>query len=169
MPGDTIVGGIIVIEHTDDHTASTPTWDKVGKTTDTVEIEPNPETADRRHHGSRQLDKRNTSEAWEISFSASILTGSAQLETLDLIDTSTYEYQAYADSDETSNTADALRVTVYENKSDEQSDTPKWQVATDDYLLNVDSSEVDVEDFATREFVIHSRTRPVDIEAGGSL
>ena len=110
-----------------------------------------------------------TDEAWEIAFTANIITGTAQLETLDVIDTSNYELKGYADSDETGNTADALQVSVYEDEAAKSSDTVKWQVATSDYVLVVGSGTIDVEDYSTRDFTIHSRVRPIRIDAGGSL
>jgi hypothetical protein len=167
--GRSIVGDLIEIEHTDDHTASSPTWNIVGKTTDTVELAPNTDVAEQRLTADRQMDKTATTEAWEIGFSADVVTGTAQLETLDVIDTSSYELQGYADSRETGNTADALQVTVYDNEADKASDTVKWQVATSNYLLQVGGGELAVEDYSTREFTIHSRMRPIRIDAGGSL
>ena len=166
---DSIVGDIIEIEHTDDHTASSPTWNLVGKTKDTVEMSPETEVADARHHGEFNRDKTATSEAWELSFSADIVTGTAQLETLGLIDTSSYELRGHVDSDETSNANDAVSITVYDNESDRDDGTVKWEAATDDYVIVVDSGEVATEDFSTREFVIHSRRRPIRLDAGGSL
>jgi hypothetical protein len=166
---ETLVGDIIDIEHTDDHTASTPTWNKVGKTTDAMEIAPNVETASRRHHEDFQMDKAAVSEAWEITFSSSIVTGTAQLETVDLIDTSSYELQGYADTRESGNAADAITMTAYASEADKASGTVKWETGTSDYLLTVGSGEVNVEDFSTREFVIHSRVPPVRLDAGGSL
>lgn len=169
MAGDSIVGDIIEIEHTDDHTASSPTYDLVGKTTDAVEMSPNTEVADERQHASFQRDKTATSEAWEIAFAADVVTGTAQLEALDLIDTSTYELKGHVDSRETSNANDAIQITVYDNEGDQASDTVKWQVATDDYVLVVGSGSVQVEDYSTRDFTIHSRIRPIRIDAGGTL
>lgn len=169
MPGETIVGGIIEIEHTDDHSIADPTWTLVGKTTDTVEVSPNTSTADQRVHGSTQRDKAATDEAWEIAFTADIVTGTAQLEALGAIDTTTYELKGHVDSRETGNANDALQITVYEDEEAKSSGTPKWQIATSDYLLIVESGTVDVEDFSTRDFTIHSRERPVRLDAGGSL
>lgn len=169
MAGDSIVGGIIEIEHTDDHTASSPTWDLIGKTTDAVEMSPNTETADERQHASMQRDVAATSEAWEISFTADVVTGTAQLEALGAIDTNSYELKGHVDSRETGNNADAIRITVYENEADAQSGTEKWQVATDDYLLLVGSGTVQVEDYSTRDFTIRSRIRPIRLDAGGTL
>lgn len=169
MAGDSIVGGIIEIEHTDDVTATDPSWDLIGKTTDTVEISPNTEVADERQHGSMQRDKSATSEAWEIAFTADVVTGTAQLEALGVIDTDDYTMKGHVDSRETGNTGDALRVTVYENESDAQSGTEKWQIGTTDYLLVVGSGTVQVEDYSTRDFTIHSREQPIRIDAGGTL
>jgi len=169
MPGDSIVGGIIEIEHTDDYTASTPTWTLVGKTTDTVEVSPNTSVSDQRIHGSEQREKAATDEAWEISFTADIVTGTAQLESLGAIDSSTYELKGSVDSRNTGNTGDALQITVYEDQAAKDAGTVKWQVATSDYLLVVGSGTVDVEDFSTRDFTIHSREAPIRIDAGGSL
>lgn len=169
MAGDSIVGDIIEIEHTDDHTVASPAWNLVGKTTDTVEVSPNTSVSDQRVHGSKQRDKRATDEAWEIGFVADIITGTAQLETLGVIDTTTQELKGSVDSDETGNTADAIQITVYANQADKASDTPKYQLATSDYLLVVGSGTLDVGDYSTRDFTIHSRQRPIRIDAGGSL
>lgn len=169
MAGDSIVGDIIVIEHTDDHTASSPTWDVVGKTTDTMTLSPNTSTAEERHTDSFQMDKTATSEAWTIGFTADIVTGTAQLETLGVIDTTDYELLGYVDTRESENTADAIQITVYETQADQQSDTPKYQVATTDYMLQVESGELSVDDYSTRDFTIHSRIRPIRIDAGGTL
>lgn len=167
--GNTLIGDIIEIEHTDDHTASSPTWDLVGKTTDSVEISPNTETASQRPHSSRQQDKAAISEAWEIAFAANIVTGTAQLETLGAIDSNSYELQGSVDSNETENTGDALQVTIYEDEAAKSSDTIKYQLATTDYLLVIGSGEISVEDFSTRDFTIHSRERPIRLDAGGTL
>lgn len=167
--GRSIVGDIIEIEHTDDHTASSPTWNLVGKTTDQIEVNPNTSVADQRLQDSLQRDKHATDEAWEVGFTANIVTGTAQLETLGAIDTTTYELKGFVDSNETENTGDAIQVTVYDNEADKTSDTPKWQIATSDYVLVIGSGSIDVEDYSTRDFTIHSRMRPIRIDAGGSL
>jgi hypothetical protein len=167
--GQPIVGDLIEIEHTDDHTASTPTWNIVGKTVDTVDLSPNTDIAEQRRTGEFALDKSAVSGAWEIGFGADIVTGTAQLETLDLIDLSTHELREYVDSRETGNTADAVRVTVYDNEADQASGTVKWQVGTSNYIIEVGDGELSVDDYSTREFVIHSRMRPIRLDAGGSL
>lgn len=167
--GRSIVGDIIEIEHTDDHTVASPTWNLVGKTTDTVEISPNVDVAEARRQGSKQKDKAATGEGWEIGFTGEIVTGTAQLETLGLIDTSSYELLGSVDSRETGNTGDAIQITVYDNEADKSADTPKWQSATSDYVLVAGSGELSVEDFSTRDFTIHSRMRPIRIDAGGTL
>jgi hypothetical protein len=164
-----IVGDIIEIEHTADHTPQSPQWNLIGKTHDTVELSPNVEVAERRHHESKHTDKSATMEAWEISFSKDIVAGTAALEELGLLDSSSYAYQGFADTRETGNAADALMISVYENDSERQSNNPMWQVATADYLLLVDTGELAVEDYSTYEMVIHSREAPTDINAGGSL
>jgi hypothetical protein len=166
---DSLVGDIIEIETTDDHTASTPTWTLVGKTKDTLTLSPNTEVAETRHHGAFAMDKAAVSEAWEMAFSADIVTGTAQLETLDLINTNTYELQGYADSRELSAANPAITVTAYASEADASNDNVKWEVGTSNYLVTVDSGEIGVEDFSTREMVIHSRIRPTRLDAGGSL
>lgn len=166
---DTLIGDIIDIEHTDDHTASSPTWNKVGKTKDTVEISPNNEVAEVRHHEDKQMDKTATSESWEVSFSSDIVTGTAQLETVDLIDTTTYELKGSADSRETGNTADAITITAYDSEADKSNNTVKWELGITNYVIVVDSGELAVEDYSTRELVIHAREPPVRLDAGGSL
>lgn len=165
-----VAGDIIEIEHTDDHTAGTISWNLIGKTHDTVEMSPNNEVAERRHHESLQMDKVVTSEAWEITFSKDITGGEAGLIELGLKDdSSSYEYKGHADSRETGNTADAIQITVYENEADKQAGTVKWQAATSDYIVRVDTGELAVTDFASFELVIDSRMRPVDRDAGGTL
>jgi hypothetical protein len=167
--GQSIVGDIIEIEHTVDHTATEPTYNLVGKTTDSVSLSPNTNTTEQRVTNELQLDKAATSEGWEVGFTADIVTGTAQLETLGAIDTTSYELKGHVDSRETDNIADAIQITVYETEADRDAGTPKWQVATSDYLLVVDSGELSVEDYSTRDFVIHSRMRPIRIDAGGTL
>lgn len=164
-----IVGDIIEIEHTDDYTVASPTWNVVGKTTDSVEVAPNVDVAEARRQGSNQKDKAATGEGWEIGFTADIVTGTAQLETLGAIDTTNYELKGSVDSRESSATAPALQVTIYDNEADKSSGTVKWQIATSDYLLIVGSGELTVEDFSTRDFTIHSRMRPIRKDAGGTL
>jgi len=166
---DTLVGDIIDIEHTDDHTASTPAYNRVGKTFDTVEIAANVETAERRYHEDFQMDKAAVSEAWEITFSADIVANEAQLKTLDLIDSSSYEIQGYADTRESANTADAITITAYASEADKASNTVKWKLGTSDYLLTVGSGEVNIEDQSTRDFLIESRVPPIRLDLGGSL
>lgn len=166
---DSIVGDIIEIEFTDDHTAGTPTWNLVGKTKDTVELSPNTEVAEIRHHERYSMDKSPVSESQEIAFSADVVTGTAQLEAMGLIDTNNYELKGSADSRELSASNPAVRVTVYATEADATAGNVKWRVATDDYIIIVDTGELGVEDFATREFVIHSRIRPIRLDAGGTL
>lgn len=166
---ESLVGDIIEIEHTDDHTAGTPVWNKVGKTKDTVEVSPNTEVAEIRHHESYAMDKAPVSESWEIGFSADIVTGTAQLETLGLIDTNNYELLGSVDSREGTNTADAITVTVYATEADASAGNVKYEIGTNDYIIAVDTGEIGVEDFSTREMVIHSRIRPIRLDAGGTL
>lgn len=166
---ESLVGDIINIEFTDDHTASTPVWNLVGKTKDAVELSPNTETAEARHHDNYAMDKSAVSEAWVIAFAADVVTGTAQLETMDLIDTSTYELKGNADSRELSAANPAMRVTVYATEADADADNVKYRVATDDYIIISTGSEIGVEDFATRELEIHSRVAPTRLDAGGSL
>ena len=164
-----LVGDIIDIEHTDDASATDPTWNLVGKTTDTVEIASNVEVADSRIHANFQREQAATSAAWEIGFSAHVVTGTAQLETLGLIDTNSYELQSYVDSRETGNTQDALKITVYDSAADKSSGTVKWDLGTSDYVLVQETANVQVEDYSTRDFTIYSRIKPIRLEAGGSF
>ena len=168
MP-DKIVGDIIEIEHTPDHTASSPTWTLVGATTDTVEVSPNTETTSGRDHSSKQQDKSAISEAWEIAFTRNIVTGVAQLQTLGLIDDSTYELKGSVDTRNSSNTADAIQITVYADEAAKSAGNAKYQIATSDYLLQAEAGELSVEDFSTQDFTVHSRERPKRLDAGGSL
>lgn len=167
--GQPIVGDLIEIEHTDDHTATTPTWNIVGKTQDTVDLSPDVNIAEQRLTAEFATDKSATSETWTIGFSADIVTGTAQLETIGIVDTSTYELKGYVDSRETGNTADAIQVTVYDNEADKASDTVKWQIGTSNYIIEVGDGELSVDDYSTRSFTIHSRMRPIRLDAGGSL
>jgi len=166
---ESLVGDIIEIEFTDDHTASTPTWNKVGKTKDTVELSPNTDIAEVRHHDAYAMDKSPVTESWEIGFSADVVTGTAQLETMGLIDTNNYELKGNADSRELSASNPAMRVSVYATQADADNDTEKYRVATDDYIIIADSAEIGVEDFSTRELEVHSRERPTRLDAGGTL
>lgn len=168
---ESLVGDIIEIEHTDDHTATTPQWDLVGKTKDTVEVSPNTEVAEVRHHGQYAMDKAPVSESWEIGFSTDIVTGTAQLQTLGLINETTQELKGSADSREGGGTAEAIRITVYATEEDAAAGagSEKYQLATPDYIIAVDTGEIGVEDFSTREIVVHSRVRPIRLDAGGSL
>jgi len=166
---ESLVGDIIEIEFTDDHTASTPTWNLVGKTKDTVEVSPNTEVAESRRHGRYAMDKSPVSEAWIIAFSSDIVTGTAQLETMGLYDTTTDQIKGNADSRELSASNPALRVSVYATQNDATNDNPKWRAGTDDYIIIADSAEIGVEDFSTRELEVHSRERPTRLDAGGTL
>lgn len=164
-----LVGDIIEIEKTDDHTATDPTWDVVGKTTDTVEISSGTETAESRVHGQYAQLVNAISELWEISFSAHVVTGTAQLEALGLIDTTDYDLKGHVDSQETGDTAPAIKVTAYANEADQSSGTVKWDLATYDYLLITETANVQVEDYSTRDFTLFSRHRPLRLEAGATF
>lgn len=158
--GTPIVGDIIEIEHTADVNATAPTWNVVAHTADTVELAPNTENAEVRQHESEQMDKAAVSEAWEISFSRKFVTGSAGLSTLGLLGPNN-ELKGSQDTRESSNNADALRISVYASREDRDAGNIKWQVQTDNYLLIRGSGEINVEEFALVEMVIHSRVRPV--------
>lgn len=166
---NSLVGDIIDIEFTDDHTASTPTWNLVGQTTDTVEIDSGIETADNRIHGQFSRVVNAVSELWDIGFSAHVVTGTAQLETMGLIDTSTYELKAYSDSRELSASNPAVRITAYATEADKSSGTVKWDLATDDYLITAGTASLNVEDYSTRDISLFSRIRPIRLDEGGSL
>lgn len=155
-----LVGDILEMEVTDDVNATAPTWTVVAHTADAVELAPNTENAEIRQHESEQMDKAAVSEAWEISFSKKFLTGSAGLEALGLLGPNN-ELKGSADTREMSASAPALRVTAYASREAKSAGTVKWQVQTDNYMILRGSGEINVEEFALIEFVIHSRARPV--------
>lgn len=155
-----LVGDILELEQTDDVNATAPTWNVVAHTADSVELSPNTENAEMRQHESEQMDKAAVSEAWELSFSKKFLTGSAGLSTLHLLGPNN-ELKGSADTRKMAANAPALRVTAYASREDRDAGNVKWQVQTDNYLLIRGSGELNVEEFALIEFVIHSRARPV--------
>jgi hypothetical protein len=166
---NSLVGDIIEIEFTDDYDATDPTWNVVGKTTDTVEFSPGVETADSRIHSQFSRVVNAVSELWEISFSAHVVTGTAQLESLELIDTNNYELKGYADSRESDATNPAVKITAYANEADQSSGTVKWDLGTHDYLIVDGGAGLNVEDYSTRDITIYSRVRPIRLEAGGTF
>jgi len=166
---NSLVGDVIEIELTDDHTATDPTYNVVGKTTDTVEITPNAEVADSRIHGQFARVQNVVSESWELSFAAHVVTGTAQMEALGLIDTTNYELLGFADSREMSASAPALKITAYATEADQSSGTVKWDLATNDYIIVDEGAGIQVEDYSTRDLTVYSRIRPIRLEAGGSL
>lgn len=163
-----LVGDIIEIEHTDDYTATSPVWTIVAHTADTVETAPNTETASIRQHGEFQMDKSAVSEAWEITFSKKILSGVAGLETLGLIGANS-ELLGSVDTRESNATAPALRIQIYASEADRDTGTVKYSLGTDNYILARGGGEINVEEFALVEMVIHSRARPVRLDEGGTL
>lgn len=164
-----LVGDLIEIEHTDDFSATAPTWNVVGHTTDTVEPSPNVETAEIRQHGEFLMDVGAVSESWQTTFSKKIVSGNGALDTLGLLDDTSYELIGYYDTREGSAANEALRISVYANASDLDSGTAKYQLGLKDYLLIRGDGEIAVEDFSTVEMTIYSRLRPIRIDLGGSL
>jgi len=160
-----MAGNIIDIEHVEDLTATEPTWDLVAKTQDTVGTSPNTNVADARVHEKFNLEKSATSEAWEISFSALIVTGPGQLQTLGLL-TDNFEEKGHADSRDAT---EALRITVYEDQAAKDAGEYKYRTGVEDYLLVHDGGEIAVDDYSTVSFTIHSRHRPIRLGLGGSF
>lgn len=167
-PGQPLVGDLIEIEHTDDYTATTPTWNIVGHTTDTVEPSPNVETADIRQHGEFLMDVAAVSEAWETTFSKKIVTGNGALDILGLLGSNS-ELIGSHDTREGSSAAEALRVSIYATAADRAAGTVKYRLGLQDYVLARGDGEIATEDFSTVEMTIYSRMRPIRIDLGGSL
>lgn len=163
-----LVGDLIEIEHTDDYSATAPTWDIVGHTTDTVEPSPNVETAEIRQHGEFLMDVAAVSESWQITFSKKIVSGNGALDILGLL-SSNDELLGYYDVREGSASNEALRISVYANADDLDSGTAKYQLGLKDYLLIRGDGEMAVEDFSTIEFTTYARLRPVRLDLGGTL
>lgn len=164
--GQTIAGGIIDIEHCEDVTATAPTWNLVAKTQDTVELSPNAENVDARVHEKFNLEKDVVSEAWEIAFSALLVTGPGQLQTLGLL-TDDFREKGHADAPETD--TQAIQITVYDDQAAKDAGEVKYQVASTNYVLMHDGGEIAVDDYSTVSFVIHSRERPIRVDLGGTL
>lgn len=161
-----IVGDIIVIETSDDPNATSPTWTVVGSTTDSIEMSPNAEIADAREHGSFLLEKDPVSEAWEISFTANMLTGPAQLQSLGLL-TDTFETKGSHDPGRDS--TESLRISVYEDQAAYDAGTFKAQIGTSNHIRVHDGGEIAVDDYSTISFVLHLRERPIRLGLGGSF
>lgn len=164
-----LVGDLIEIEHTDDYTATAPTWDIVGHTTDTVEPSPNVETAEIRQHGEFLMDVAAVSESWQTTFSKKIVSGNGALDILGLMGSTNNTLQGYYDTREGGSAAEALRISIYANAEDRSSGTSKYQLGLEDYLLIRGDGEIAVEDFSTVEMTIYSRLRPIRIDLGGTL
>ena len=171
-PDTPLVGDLIEIEHTSDFSATAPTWNVVGHTTDTIEPSPNVETAEIRQHGEFMMDQNAVSEAWETTFSKKITSGPGALDILGLIGDN-FELYGYHDTREAAAAGnapnEALRVTVYANVEARASGTVKYQLGFTDYILSRGDGEIAVEDFSTLELTIFSRSRPIRIDLGGVL
>ncbi|WP_435075957.1 hypothetical protein [Halococcus sp. AFM35] len=161
-----IVGDIIVIETTDDATATAPTWTAVGSTTDSIELSPNAEMGDAREHGEFVLQKDPVSEAWEIALSANMLSGPAQLQALGLL-TDDFHVRGAYDPGRTSN--EAFRITVYADQAAYDAGNFKAQIGASNYVAAHDGGEINVDDYSTISVVFHLRQRPVRIGLGGTL
>lgn len=161
-----IVGDIIVIETTEDHTATAPTWTVVGSTTDSIEMSPNTEISDSREHGSFLLEKDPVSEAWEISFAANMLTGPAQLQSLGLL---TDDYEERGQYDPGRDSTEALRISVYEDQDAYDAGDLKAQIGTGNHIRVHDGGEINVDDYSGISFVLHLRERPIRLGLGGTL
>jgi hypothetical protein len=161
-----IVGDIIIIEVTDDITATAPTWNVVGSTTDSIEPSSEAEVQDSREHGEYNLQKDASSEAWEIAFTANILTGPAQLQALGLL---TDNFAVKGSHDPGRDGTAAIRITVYQDQAAYDAGNFKYRLGTDNYLIIQDGGEMNVDDYSTVSFVIHSRRRPVRLGLGGTL
>ena len=161
-----IVGDIIVIETTDDLTATAPTWTVVGSTSDSIELSPNSEIADSREHGEFTLQKDPVSEAWEISHAANMLSGPAQLQALGLLTDDFHERGTY---DPGRNSNEAFRITVYADQAAYDAGNFKAQIGASNYVVAHDGGEINVDDYSTLSVVWHLRQRPVRIGLGGTL
>ncbi|EMA42658.1 hypothetical protein [Halococcus saccharolyticus] len=161
-----IVGDIIVIETTDDHTATAPTWTVVGSTTDSIEMSPNAEIADNREHGDFILQKDPVSEAWEISHAANMLTGPAQLQALGLLTEDNKERGTY---DPGRDGNEAFRISVYADQAAYDAGDYKAQIGASNYVVAHDGGEINVDDYSTISIVWHLRQRPVRLGLGGTL
>lgn len=161
-----IVGDIIVIETTEDATATAPTWTVVGSTTDSIEMSPNAEIADAREHGSFVLEKDPASEAWEVSTSANMLTGPAQLQALGLL---TDDFRTRGSYDPGRDSNEAFRISIYEDQAAYDDGTFKAQIGASNYVVAHDGGEINVDDYSTISVVWHLRQRPVRLGLGGTL
>ena len=161
-----IVGDIIVIETTDDHTATAPTWTVVGSTTDSIEMSPNAEIADSREHGDFILQKDPASEAWEVSHAANMLTGPAQLQALGLLTSDNKERGTY---DPGRDGTEAFRITVYADQAAYDAGNFKARIGASNYVVAHDGGEINVDDYSTLSVVWHLRQRPVRLGLGGTL
>ena len=161
-----IVGDIIIIETCEDVTADAPTWTVVGSTTDSIEMSPNTEIGDSREHGSFQLEKDATSEAWEIAFTANVLSGPAQLQALGML-TDNFEMRGHYDPGRDG--TEAIRITVYADQAAYDAGNYKAQIGTDNYVLAHDGNELNVDDYSTVSFVVHTRRRPIRLGLGGTF
>lgn len=167
-PDVPLVGDLIEIEHTDDYSASSPTWNVVGHTTDSVEPSPNVSTAEIRQHGEFMMDQNAVSEAWETSFSKKITSGPGALDILGLLGPNKQLY-GYHDTNEGTAVAEALRVSVYATAEARAAGTVKYQLGFTDFILMRGDGEITVEDFSTVEMTILGRARPVRLDLGGTL
>lgn len=166
---EALSGDIIEIEHTDDTTASTPTWTLIGRTTDTIELSPNVESDQSRLHESKQLDEAVVSEAWELSFSRHVTTTVAGLTALGLYDDTNGELKGSYDSRVGSENNPALQISVYENDAQRQASDAKYQLGIDEYIVKHDGAEIDPEGFASMGLVVRSLSRPKRLDQDGTL
>lgn len=166
--GVPLVGDIIEIEHTDDYSATAPSWTQIAHTVDTIEPSPNTETSEIRQHGEFQLDVAAVSAAWETTFSKKIVTGTAGLTALKLLGGNS-ELLAQYDTRDGSATAEALRITVFASEADRDTGTVKYQLGFTDYLLMRGDGSISPEEFSTVELTIRSRTSPIRLDDGGTL
>lgn len=169
MPSaDKLVGPLVDLEVTDDHTATTVSWTKVAYLADSIELSPNAEIADQNDFEARVLDKSAVSEAWEQTFSKNVTVVEAGLQALGLLDDN-YRMQGSVDTRHMTATAPAIRFSAYQTEEDMANDSPGWQLGCEDYVIARGDTEINPDDYSLGEYTLHYRRQPVRLDLGGSL
>jgi len=161
----TVSGGVIDIEYSDDISdPETAEYTVAGKTRGTVSYDPNTDIAESDDdHSSRDSDKAAVGRAWEMEFESKVLSTLGGMETLGL-----YEDGEVKDSVDVRPADDAgLRVTVYKDESAQEDGDHLLQFGPqDDFLLELDSLDIEPDGFSAWEAAIHIRQGlKADIEA----
>ena len=156
---NTVSGGIIDIEHCPDTTASTPTYNVVGKTRGTVSWSPNTNVAESSNdHDSKHADRKAVGEAWEVGFEGKILSTLGGLEELGLYDSTAQEFAGSEDVETGDN--EEFRVSVYADASEKSSDNPEMRLTVSDYLVLLSDLSMEPDGFHTWECTLHARETP---------